>query len=460
MKKEWISGNELLMKYGILERDLLCSIRNGLTPYEQFTETPIPCPKYAHASYHARMKLHNLNRIRSIVNNPENQKKRIKLVFEKYKVGDLIDYVCHVYPEDFEDSIPEQLSIFINMTAIPEVNDELEGWYNFKNHTEGDDIEGFHIRATPNMVAEDSISHCVLYNISDIEPIVDSCYEKMNPAGLIVSKDDPHQTSWKYFIVPENADDINKIFMLLKSAIFLINDINNDSISQNHTVDDRENVFVNTGPTWKIVYEGKETAGLKGKGFKFIHFLVANQERVYHTDDLQKHAEPVDTEFFESSGNRIEPVYNPEESLQKSNAGYLKGKKTIEDHWNGDEFDIQDKATPTTKAWIHSENIRLKHELEKEKRDGNPDAIKEAEEEYKQFLKYATQCVGKGGKSRRDVDPSDKNKNKISKSIERALDEIKIYDQNLYLHFKRSLGTINSFNQSYNPDRKIEWKTH
>jgi hypothetical protein len=73
---------------------------------------------------------------------------------------------------------------------------------------------------------------------------------------------------------------------------------------------------------------------------------------------------------------------------------------------------------------------------------------------------YYDQNFGKGGKARKFSDPSKKTKNRITKSIERALKAIKKHDEKVWLHFHDALRPVNSYEQSYQPTRDIDWKTY
>jgi DNA repair exonuclease SbcCD ATPase subunit len=101
----------------------------------------------------------------------------------------------------------------------------------------------------------------------------------------------------------------------------------------------------------------------------------------------------------------------------------------------------------------------LKRELQKAEDDNDLSRIDLIKKQLNDFNKQLATYFTKDKKSRRFINDTIKAKNRLSKRIERALNFIKKYDENTYRHFYNALRPINSFLQSYIPDRNIDWHT-
>ena len=74
-------------------------------------------------------------------------------------------------------------------------------------------------------------------------------------------------------------------------------------LAQVHAILDKAKVqeakyeFFAEGPTWTIIFNGKALRGLRGSGFRYLLFLVKNQRRQYHTNQLNEiDAKPENTQ--------------------------------------------------------------------------------------------------------------------------------------------------------------------
>lgn len=182
--------------------------------------------------------------------------------------------------------------------------------------------------------------------------------------------------------------------------------------------DTASNIFRQTGPTWEIVYNNKTPLrGLRGKGFGYIHFLVKHPKKEYHTDSLAIEVDKIDPD-----------------SLDKL-------IKSTTDNTDNNEYYDQKKMGADHRDMVYGES---KDEIKKELED---------------LTKHYYKLFRPGGKSRKFVDNTTKNKNRIYKSIDRALDVIKTHDKDTWKHFSITLNPIHSYYLSYTPDRNINWLT-
>jgi hypothetical protein len=203
-------------------------------------------------------------------------------------------------------------------------------------------------------------------------------------------------------------------------------------------VSEEQYIFQQTGPTWHIRYEGKDLIGLKGKGFQCIYYLVLNEEKVYHTNELE----------FEAQADKFE---GDTQSFSYRDSDDKKTEKKQADH--------RDLIDGKSLSEIKNEYYSLKQDLRKAKEHRNPKDISEAEKSLKEFSKYYFEYLRPNGSSRKIIDPVTRIKNRICKRIERALNVIKDNDEQTWKHFNSSLRPINSYLHSYTPDRHINWLT-
>jgi hypothetical protein len=201
-------------------------------------------------------------------------------------------------------------------------------------------------------------------------------------------------------------------------------------------------IFQQTGPTWKITYQGKPLSGLKGKGFKYIHFLVKNSMKKYHIDEIVKEVDKIDPVNINRPGKTI---------TDNTSRNYENKKKKGTDH--------RDIVYGNAKDKIKEEWNNLEEELRKAKEDNDLPRIKKAERNLEKFKKCAYELFRPSGKSRQFSDETTKAKDRISKSIKRALDNIEKYDKSTWRHFKSALDPIHSYYLSYTPDRHVNWLT-
>ena len=75
------------------------------------------------------------------------------------------------------------------------------------------------------------------------------------------------------------------------------------------------------------------------------------------------------------------------------------------------------------------------------------------------LIKHYNECVGTGGKARQFRDEDTKMKDRVVKSIQRAVKRLKKFENSHphFNHFDKALRPINSFSQSYKPEKNIPW---
>jgi hypothetical protein len=99
----------------------------------------------------------------------------------------------------------------------------------------------------------------------------------------------------------------------------------------------------------------------------------------------------------------------------------------------------------------------LKQEVKTAEDNNDIPKIEKAKQELDDFNKYYYEYLKPKGGVRKSIDPITRARNRISKRIERALNELKKHDENAGRHFYNALKPINSYFFSYIPDRHIDW---
>jgi hypothetical protein len=220
-------------------------------------------------------------------------------------------------------------------------------------------------------------------------------------------------------------------------------DVQREAPEQNHDVFIKEgddialNIFRQTGPTWELTYQGKPLKGLKGKGFKYIHFLVKNIEAEYHTNQLAEEVEGICPDsLVGTSDHKYNDKKADKNHVDHRDMVYGKSKKELQKSWKD-----------------------LKKELKKAEENNDPGRTEKARKELEGFEEYYYELMRPDGKSRKFIDPTLQTKNRIAKSIDRALKKIKEYNETIYNHFHNALKPVHSEYLSYTPDQNIDWLT-
>ena len=190
--------------------------------------------------------------------------------------------------------------------------------------------------------------------------------------------------------------------------------------------------LIQTGPTWKIIFAGKEIAGLRGKGFRIIHYLVSNPQKFFQAKDLSALINP--------------PINSYTKIIEDS--GYAED----DEKERGDSLSSDPTANGKTWEVMITRMIELKEELSDAERDNDLGRKERIQEELEQIQSYLTRSTGD---ARFFMDENIRVKNTIIKSISRALDKIYQFDPTIGRHFRNALKPISRF--SYHPDQPIKW---
>lgn len=228
------------------------------------------------------------------------------------------------------------------------------------------------------------------------------------------------------------------------------NEENKHQENEENIKDENRYIFKQTGPTWRIVYEGRLLDGLQGKGFPYLHYLVQRPLKKFHVRELdiaiygsnpEAERDGPKRRFWENDD--FEDGYEPKgHAPQKSmDASALTDSKTIKN--------LKQKLRDYEEDIKEAEDLQntLKAEQLKNERD-----------EIKEYIK---ECFySKDGKIKQFKESSIKQKTRICRRIQRAINVIAKYDRAAATHFQQALAPVNSFYLSYAPDREIDWSTH
>lgn len=172
-------------------------------------------------------------------------------------------------------------------------------------------------------------------------------------------------------------------------------------------------LFRQEGPAWKIVFEGRSLTGLKGKGFTYIHYLVSNAYKIPPMLDLIK--------LY--SGESLPKLFSHEVIDGRARKEYLTRMK-----------DVKNKITEVKR----NNDVGQKEKAQRE-------------------LEFLENSLSEGKKGKKFEDETIKAKNRIAKSIERAIIEIEKYDKPAGKHFKKAFKPVKTLYFSYRPDTPIPW---
>ena len=219
--------------------------------------------------------------------------------------------------------------------------------------------------------------------------------------------------------------------------------------------EDQRYLFKSVKDSWVIKFEGKLLGLMRGNGFKYIQFLLENKRESFTTDELQAHFPDKQTDQNDHSDQ--EDLFSPDDEREKQN-------KEIRFQMSGSESKqavVDEKAEKD----LNKEYQRLTQELSEAKLSNNPLLIKEAQNAYNKFLvpfNEMFELKGKKGEKKKRVlkkfrNNNDRIKDKIAKSIDRALQSVKKHDEEAYQHLYSALEPIYDFNQCYDPKEDIDW---
>ena len=239
-----------------------------------------------------------------------------------------------------------------------------------------------------------------------------------------------------YYSLTENASfEISQVWELKNRYLKMLHDAVKVS-----SLEKSRYAFFPEGDTWTIIFDGKPVKPLIGEGFKYIEYLVRHSGRKYHTVDLARLV------LTDDSLNQDYPQENAAQILQSKDFRYVvERSQEIGDEKYREEIDHR----------LEELDKKIK-EMDAGK---DKESKKKLQEERAFLLAFKSKDLGSKKHPRTFQTELKTLRNKITKSIERAVKSIKKRDENLGKHFKNALSPINSEIQSYSPDINITWKT-
>jgi hypothetical protein len=268
---------------------------------------------------------------------------------------------------------------------------------------------GPEIRRLKNLENPDKQEIKDLKELEELKPSLEKEMRKISARDSNVKRDH-ERLSWEFFNPPNTEEGIEKLIhdLDLKNALFKRDNVEEIQKAFGEKLDKEidstapaDFIFQKTGPTWEIVYERKKTRGLRARGFGYIHYLVQHSGKDFDTDELAKAVDGLDPKLI-----RIDP------STERKNGN-----------------DWRDVTDAKTKTEFKKERARLTRQVEEAENNNDLPLISKAKRDLEEFDQYCLEMIRPGGISRKFVDESTRNMNRINKSIARALDELKNYDE-------------------------------
>jgi len=217
-------------------------------------------------------------------------------------------------------------------------------------------------------------------------------------------------------------------------------------------------------PGWTIKFNNQSVSGLRGKGLKFIHYLICNQNNGVNLFELND-VEGIDT----SIEKRKKQIGN-----QKMGDKSKKSKKKVFGS-NKQFFESTEMMDYRGIREMEKQNEELEKALSDAEQNNDVPAIEVAKQELDEFITYHEEYFipGKGKKPRRFIAKENKDlRRRVELAISRAIEKIKNHNNELYWHFAQSIyglprvfyksaGTkylfLENFEMMYKPDPDIEW---
>jgi hypothetical protein len=200
----------------------------------------------------------------------------------------------------------------------------------------------------------------------------------------------------------------------------------------------KRNVFLKTGDIWQIVFDGKEIFVKHIDGMLYIKYLLLHPCEEIHATNLYQ-------EVISKSPDNINLTFSKmtnEELIEygleshKSAGGIVKV-----------DFKYQDEIKERIDV------LTSKIQIAREKDEFEEIMILESERE--EMLKYYNASVNKYDRPRKLNSQSNKDRDKVSKAITRALKLIYLKDENTYKYLNDSINR--GFKLSYTPTKPIDW---
>jgi hypothetical protein len=200
--------------------------------------------------------------------------------------------------------------------------------------------------------------------------------------------------------------------------------------------------FFAEGPTWTITYNGKTLRGLRGIGFRYLYYLVANQKKCFSAQNLVA-IQGVHPDFIKRPGI---DHYSDLRNDRKDISQLSKPKSYHENIISGDS--ILDMKNERRKL------LREKNEAEA---GVDPIAAEKAKKNFDEFMEYYREYFAFKGKVKKFKVEKKGIKDRVSINIKRALERIEKGSPEIFDHFKKSLPHLYQDELCYRPNKEIDW---
>jgi len=150
-----------------------------------------------------------------------------------------------------------------------------------------------------------------------------------------------------------------------------------------------------------------------------LYFLVSHPNKDWHITEIAK---------------------NAGENVRKENAPHIIDEKTLGQLW---------KECKDCQAEID--------EAEESKSNKGSEWVDRIRQKQEKIFSEINSVTDVTGKRRRFRTPETQAKERISKRIDRALDQLKEHSEDAARHFRNSLSPLNSYTIAYRPNPKPDW---
>jgi hypothetical protein len=212
-------------------------------------------------------------------------------------------------------------------------------------------------------------------------------------------------------------------FLTLRQYLKALSEI----VIQPDAISTAKNAFYVGKDSTTIIYKGTTSPGLVGKGFKYIQFLIMQENK--HVDNLE-----------------LLKLYPPKEDTEMV-----------------EESDTIEKADKTTLEWLRSEILSLKKEREEatenddlSKLDQINERLEQLEGEWKRISRTSVESKNVT-KPKKFPSNEYRQRDSVKQAILRAIKKLKGVDRKTWEHFDRSLKPVGIDYNRYLPDEHIDW---
>lgn len=208
-----------------------------------------------------------------------------------------------------------------------------------------------------------------------------------------------------------------------------------------HSVTSYDNLFIESGNMFEIVYEGERFHLNKTVGLVYISYLLSHPCQEIDAFDLRINVNPLDSELT-----------NEELATYSSNELEVEGL-TI-----GSWSEEGTKIDATTKRQIEYEFGRLQRLYDIATETGDESSQSELQEELEFYKSYLSGSVDIHGKLRKENSSLERNRKAVGKAISAAKKNIRKFSPALADHFDEAIVTGKSL--KYWPMVTVTWNTN